>query len=342
LRPIQRPAVSRTSARHRKPSGYSVPEDLGPSRHGKHALAASGPKPSPEPRRTPRLARPARLATVAGAALAVGIAAATAIASWPGAPTRSTLGQVDAAGRAPGGGARSVVAPQASDRLLAEVVAKAGLKVHALSPRPHASPSKPAAKPKPVRSQPRPKPRPTTPPPAPPPPPPVYLNPLRAIAGLIPERVDMGVDFGGAGPIYALGNAVITNATATSAGWPGGGWITYQLTDGPAAGLQVYVAEDVTPTVQVGEQVTSSTVIANMYNGAAGIETGWAMPDGSSAESQLAVAGGISGGGPFPTLIGLNFDDLLQVLGVPAAPNSGQAGFGLLPSNYPASWADIK
>lgn len=171
--------------------------------------------------------------------------------------------------------------------------------------------------------------------------PPVYLNPLRAVTGLIPQRIDMGADFAGTGPIYAIGDAIITNATATSPGWPGGGWITYQLTDGPAAGLQVYDAEDVTPTVTVGEHVTASTVIANMYDGGAGIETGWAMPDGSSAESQLSVAGGISGGGPFPTAVGVSFDDLLQALGAPAAPNAGQAPYGLLPSNYPTNWSSL-
>jgi hypothetical protein len=169
----------------------------------------------------------------------------------------------------------------------------------------------------------------------------VYLNPLRAVTGLIPERVDMGVDFGGSGRVYALGNAVITNAMANSPGWPGGGWITYQLTDGPASGLVVYLAEDVTPTVQIGQHVTSSTVIANMYNGGAGIETGWAMPDSSSAESQLPVAGGVSGGGPFPTRVAVNFDALLQALGVPAGPNDGQAPSGLLPPNYPATWSGL-
>ena len=59
-------------------------------------------------------------------------------------------------------------------------------------------------------------------------------------------------------------------------GWPGGGWVSYQLTDGPDAGLVVYVAEDVTPTVQAGQHVSSATVIASMYNGGDGIETGWA------------------------------------------------------------------
>ncbi len=147
----------------------------------------------------------------------------------------------------------------------------------------------------------------------------------------------MGVDFGGTGSIYAIGNATITNALGNTPGWPGGGWITYQLTSGPAKGLSVFVAEDVTPTVTVGQQVSSSTVIANMFNGGAGIETGWAMPDGSSAESQLAVAGGISGGGPFPTVVGMNFEEFLQSLGVPAAFNRAATPYGLLPSGYP-SW----
>ncbi len=167
----------------------------------------------------------------------------------------------------------------------------------------------------------------------------VYENPLRDISGLIPERIDQGVDFGGAGPIFALGDAVITNATAINYGWPGGGWITYQLTDGPAKGLMVFVAEDVRPTVSVGQHVTSRTVIADMYDGGAGIETGWAMASGLTAESQLAEAGGISGAGPFPTYVGLNFEELLQATGVPAANNRYDSPSGLLPSQYPADWA---
>ena len=165
---------------------------------------------------------------------------------------------------------------------------------------------------------------------------PGYRNPLRDVSGLNPERIDMGVDFGGSGPVYALGNAVVTNATGNAAGWPGGGWITYKLTDGPDAGLMVYLAEDVTPTVQVGQHVSSATVIGTMFDGGDGIETGWAQPTGLSAESQLAEAGGVGGNGPFPTRIGLSFEDLLQSLGVPAAPNRTQAPYGLLPPGYPA------
>ena len=164
---------------------------------------------------------------------------------------------------------------------------------------------------------------------------PNYLNPVRDVSGLVPERIDEGVDFAGTGPVFALGNAVITNATGTEPGWPGGGWITYQLTDGPDAGLMVYLAEDVTPTVYTGEHVSANTVIGEMYNGGDGIETGWAQPTGLTAESQLPVAGGISGGGPFPTMVGLNFEELLQSLGAPTAPNRYQGGYGFLPPNYP-------
>lgn len=170
---------------------------------------------------------------------------------------------------------------------------------------------------------------------------PVYLNPLRDVSDLLPERIDMGVDFGGFGPVFAMGDGVVTSATAESPGWPGGGWITYQLTDGPDAGQVVYFAEDVTPTVQVGQRVTPDTVIGNMYNGGDGIETGWAQPNGQSAESQLPVAGGISGWGPFPTEVGLNYEELLQQLGAPAALNRDDTPFGLLPAGYPTSWPGI-
>ena len=123
---------------------------------------------------------------------------------------------------------------------------------------------------------------------------------------------------------------------------PAGDVAQRQVRPPPAAGLVVYVAEDVQPTVSVGSKVTPTTAIANMFNGSAGIETGWAMPDSSSAESQLPEAGAISGGGPFPTKVGVSFDDLLQALGVPAAPNASQGSYGLLPPNYLLTWSGLR
>ncbi len=166
-----------------------------------------------------------------------------------------------------------------------------------------------------------------------------YLSPLREVSGLTPERVDMGVDFSGTGPVYAIGAGVVTEAMMANSGWPGGGWITYQLTDGPAVGEVVYLAEDVVPTVQVGQKVTPQTEIGHMTGGGSGIETGWAMLDSASSESELPEAGGISGAGPFPTAIGMNFENLLQALGVPASPNVGGLPAGFVPSRYQVDWA---
>src|SRR5690348_5282542 len=165
-----------------------------------------------------------------------------------------------------------------------------------------------------------------------------YRDPLRGVHGLVEERIDDGVDFAGAGPVYALGAGVVTSAAGDNYGWPGGGWITYRLTSGPGVGLMVYVAEDIVPAVIVGQRVSASTVLGTMFEGGDGIETGWAQPTSLSAESELPEAGGIGGLGPFPTRIGVNFDELLQSLGVRAAPNRNQPPHGLLPVGYPASW----
>ena len=131
-------------------------------------------------------------------------------------------------------------------------------------------------------------------PPAPTPSPPVspspqgsssgYTNPFRAVSVLSPERIDEGVDYAGFGPVYAMGNGVVLNTVGP--GWPGGTFVAYQLTDGPASGLVVYLAEDVAPSVRVGQAVSSSTVIGQMFEGPDGIETGWA--NGASLPDTMA------------------------------------------------------
>jgi len=167
-------------------------------------------------------------------------------------------------------------------------------------------------------------------PPIPPPTPGSYANPLRAIRQLTPERIDMGVDYSGYGPIYAIGDGIVL--TTTVPGWPGGTMIVYQLTDGPANGLVVYAAEDIAPAVQVGDPVTANTVLGLMYLGPDGIETGWGDP---------AVIGNTLAGdthqfnGANTTAFGANFSEFLHSLGTPPGVPQNQPPTGTLPPNWP-------
>jgi hypothetical protein len=137
-----------------------------------------------------------------------------------------------------------------------------------------------------------------------------YVNPFSKIADLAPERIDQGVDFGGAGPILAVGNGTLLQS-AIGTGWgPSGGgiapgmWLTYKLTDGPLQGQVVYVAEGANPLVtKPGEIITAGEHIADMVGG---IEIGWAnattaqvknyeLAPGATAASQTQPFGSIFG-----------------------------------------------
>jgi len=178
----------------------------------------------------------------------------------------------------------------------------------------------------------------TTVPPAPPPTSPPspqpgtggYTNPLRAIGGLAPERIDQGVDYAGFGSIYALGDGVVLSTV--NAGWPGSTFITYRLSDGPARGLVVYAAEDIDPAVQVGETVTPSTVLGQMYEGPNGIETGWADPS-ALGSTMAAEYGQFSGSNS--TAFGNNFSQLLSALGAPGGVLQNNPPTGYLPALWP-------
>lgn len=172
-----------------------------------------------------------------------------------------------------------------------------------------------------------------------------YRNPLRAVQGLTPERIDMGVDYAGAGPVYAIGpGTVALAAVGASSPWAGtggpGGWIAYQLTAGPFQGQFVYVAEGVTPRVGTGARVNSSTVIGLM---AGGIETGFAAAPGTgttlAAAHNQELAGLAQHGDPgaLPTAYGVAFSDLMRALGAPGGIMTGPVqgtvppGFGIAP-----------
>ncbi|MDA8356694.1 MAG: M23 family metallopeptidase [Actinomycetota bacterium] len=172
----------------------------------------------------------------------------------------------------------------------------------------------------------------------PPPPPPStaplgsggYSNPLRAIAALSPERIDQGVDYSGYGPIYAIGDGVVLSTV--NSGWPGGTFIAYRLTSGPAAGLAVYAAEDINPAVSIGQQVTPSTVLGTMYEGPDGIETGWSDPSGDG-DTMARDYGQFSGTNS--TAFGYNFSQLLQSVGAPGGVLQNTPPTGTLPPGWP-------
>ncbi|MDA8291186.1 MAG: hypothetical protein M0Z33_05830 [Actinomycetota bacterium] len=138
----------------------------------------------------------------------------------------------------------------------------------------------------------------------------------------------MGVDYSGVGPIYAVGDGVVLSTY--NGGWPGGTFITYRLTDGPAAGLIMYAAEDITPTVQPGQTVTASTVIGQLYEGPDGIETGWAA--GTDGVTMAAAYGQFAGWNT--TAFGMNYSQMLTSLGAPGGiPQGGTSG--ALPASWP-------
>ena len=156
------------------------------------------------------------------------------------------------------------------------------------------------------------------------------MNPLRELAALYPERIDQGVDYSALGDIYPIGNGVVLNTV--NGGWPNGTFITYQLQDGPAAGLIVYAAEDIQPLVQVGEEVTPSTPLGVVFAGGSGIETGWAAPPGNGY-TMAAAAGQFDGSNS--TAFGANFSQLLVSLGAPGGILQNDPPTGSLPAGWP-------
>ncbi len=156
-----------------------------------------------------------------------------------------------------------------------------------------------------------------------------YLNPLRAVTSLVPQEIDQGVDYCASGPVYALGDAVVVNLYDPE--WPSGVFISYRLTNGPAKGLYVYVAENVTPKVLIGEHVTPTTVVGVVHDAKTCLETGWADPPASPEHA----AAHLEYNGENSTAYGLNFNSLLQVLGARPGLSQPDGPPGPLPSSWP-------
>ena len=161
-----------------------------------------------------------------------------------------------------------------------------------------------------------------------------YQNPLRAVSNLSGQRVDQGVDFDGTGDVYAIGNGTVTNVY--NSGWPHGTFINYQLSNGPAKGYFVYVAEDCTPKVTIGQVVTTSTVLCTMFEGQNGIEMGWGANNNGQSEASLLNEWNSS---QDSTGMGVNFLNLLQALGIKLTGGSNTITQPVqtqgMPANYP-------
>ncbi len=176
-------------------------------------------------------------------------------------------------------------------------------------------------------------------------PPGEYRNPFHDMSNVGPSRIDEGADYfatTGTVPVYAIGNGEITLATANSTFFrsPTSGhadWITYRLSDGPAAGKYIYVSESCTidPDILSGtvKTVSSNTKLCDMLPSS--IEMGWA----DSPTNQVAAAyASYQGHHGWKTAYGVNFDELIVSLGGPhdhlgsGVPNQVT---GTLPDGWP-------
>ena len=158
-----------------------------------------------------------------------------------------------------------------------------------------------------------------------------YVNPLAHIQNLHPERIDMGVDYSGQGTIVAIGAGEI--ATISNENRPNGPFIEEKLTSGQYAGKDWYYAENITPSVQVGQTVTAGEPLGQMFGG---IETGWSVGDGgttlAASVGQIPSSGDA---GAWSTAAGASASRLLQSLGAPPGVMQPGGPHGTMPAGYP-------
>lgn len=131
---------------------------------------------------------------------------------------------------------------------------------------------------------------------------------VNPIPGAVIGRTDMGVDANlkpGA-PILAPNNAKVVGI---SPNWyKGQPYIAVQLTSGANAGKVMYVAEQVTPSVKVGQTLQRGQAIGTYAPSGTGIEIGWANPRNWSQTLAQATTGYAEGE---QTKAGTNFRSYL-------------------------------
>ena len=162
-----------------------------------------------------------------------------------------------------------------------------------------------------------------------------YCNPYRGIPNLVPQRLDQGVDYGGAGPIYAIGPGTIDiYQNRNDSGWPGGTFVSYKLTAGPGSGKVIYLAEniDLNSALHSGSFVYSGTVLGTLVNASPYSESGWGVQGASYTAEHSCYAEGCT------TPLGTNFNQLLMCLGAPSGIPTSQTGCCPASSGWPSDW----
>jgi hypothetical protein len=164
-----------------------------------------------------------------------------------------------------------------------------------------------------------------------------YCNPFRAVKNLVPERIDQGVDYACSGPIYAMGPGIIdVFHNRDDSGWPGGTFMSYKLTAGPASGKTIYLAEnvDLEPSLKSGSYVFSGTILGTQVDASPESEIGWGVPGaGYTAEYSCYTEG-------CDTALGDNFNALLVALQAPSGV-PGPNGCCTSATGYPTNWATL-
>lgn len=132
------------------------------------------------------------------------------------------------------------------------------------------------------------------------------------------ERLDMGADFVLGPPgsnIVAIGNGTLLGTSEP--GWPGpGGFMWYQLTDGPNQGAIIYYAEGIAPIGGIGPKLTMGQPIATVADQSSGVEFGYCDAGGNTLGAHEWTSQSVPDPQRAPTDQGLRFARFLQHLGV--------------------------
>ncbi len=167
-------------------------------------------------------------------------------------------------------------------------------------------------------------------------------NPFRDLKNSGPLRWDGGVDYGGAGgsgPVYAACPGEVVHMTQGSGGWGAtpGLYLAYKVTSGKAKDKFIYIAEDCTPKVKVGDKVDSNTVLCDYKQASYYLETGWGAGNGGYVDWSDYNA---HGGGSYASNAGQDFGKFLKSIGgQDGHPDPGGAS-GISTAGHPPGWPD--